>query len=54
MENHVPIEFTHAVLLNEWDKVYDNASWRKDVELRRSKPFQIGYKLIRPVKRLKK
>lgn len=54
MENHVPIEFTHAVLLNEWDKVYDNASWRKDVELRRSKPFQIGYKLIRPVKRMKK
>ncbi|MBO7636711.1 MAG: glycosyltransferase [Paludibacteraceae bacterium] len=53
MENHVSVDFAHAVLMKEWDKVYDNAAWRKDVEMRRTKAFRIGKKLLKPIKKIK-
>lgn len=46
LENNVPNDITHAILLKEWDKAYDNAAWRKECEIKNSKSYRFGHRII--------
>lgn len=46
LENDVPVDAVYDILLKEWDKVYDNAAWRKECEVRNSKSYRLGNKVI--------
>lgn len=54
LENNVPETIAHTVLLKEWDKAYDNAAWRKENEVRDSKSYRLGHKVIGLFGELKK
>lgn len=47
LENDVPNDITHAILLKEWDKAYDNAAWRKECEIKNSKKYRLGHRIIK-------
>ena len=53
MENNIPIEIAHEILLLEWEKTFDSAAWQREIEVRQSKAFRIGYKLLKPIKIIK-
>lgn len=54
LENHIEIDTSYNILLNEWDKVYEEAAWRTEKTIRNSKTYKLGKILIKPLKMLKK
>ena len=53
LENHVSIDFAHKIILNEWDKLYDIASWQKELQIKDTKAFRLGYTMLKPFKKIK-
>lgn len=54
LENDIPIDIVHAVLLKEWDKVYDSAVWRGEHLVRDSKSYRLGHKIKKLTGKFKK
>ena len=53
LEHNIDIETSYNVLLNEWDKAYEKGSWRTEQQIRNSKAYKLGKKLMQPLRKLK-
>lgn len=50
LEHNLDFEISYNVLLNEWDKAYEVGSWRTEQQIRNSKAYKLGKKLMQPLK----
>lgn len=53
LEHNIDFETLYNVLLNEWDKAYEKGSWRTEQQIRNSKAYKLGKKLMQPLRKLK-
>ena len=54
IDNNIPSDISHKVMLNEWDKVFNYASWAKEIDIRDSKTYKIGNFFLTLVKKIRK
>ena len=53
LEHNLDVSISYDVLLNEWDKAYEEGSWRTEQQIRNSKTYRLGKILMKPLKILK-
>lgn len=50
LEHHIDIDISYNILLNEWDKVYEESSWMTEKQIRNTKTYKLGKILMKPLK----
>ena len=54
LENDIPKDIVHTILLKEWDKAYDRAAWRGERMVRDSSTYRFGHKIKKLMGKLKR
>ena len=54
LEHNLDVSISYDVLLNEWDKAYEEGGWRTEQQIRNSKAYKLGKILMKPLKILKR
>lgn len=54
LEHNLDVSISYDVLLNEWDKAYEEGGWRTEQQIRNSKAYKLGKILMNQLKIFKK